>query len=58
MVIDSSHMFTIYLYKSTLSSPKAENSRKAALDAVNYCLNELKQDIETDFGIENWVVVL
>jgi hypothetical protein len=53
-------MFTIYLYKSTLTSRKKVNARAAALNAVNYCLYELGRGrmIERDIGIEDWVVVL
>jgi hypothetical protein len=51
-------MFSIYLYKSTLSSARAAGARKAALNAVVRCLNEHGEAIERQFGSRKWLVVL
>jgi len=53
-----SHMFSIYLYKSTLSSARAAGARKAALNAVVRFLDEQGEAIEIQFGSRNWFVVL
>lgn len=56
----SSHMsqFSIFLRKPTFSSQRAANARKAALNAINYCLNDQGEGIVRDFGSKNSVVVL
>jgi hypothetical protein len=50
--------FTVYLYRSTLSSPGAAGARRAALNAVLHSLNTRGREIEGRFGIRNWIVVL
>ena len=51
-------MFTIYLYKTMLSSAKAARARKAALNAVVRSLNRQGEGIERQFGRRDWFVVL
>ena len=54
-----SHMpFSVYLYRSTLSSPRAAEARKAAINAVVRSLDEHGKRIKRKFGFRNWVVVL
>jgi hypothetical protein len=50
--------FTTHLYRSTLSSPRAAEARQAALKAVADSMAENVEEIERNFGIEDWVVVL
>jgi len=50
--------FSTYLYKSTLRSQKSAKARKAALNAVVDVLYEQGGEIEINFGIRDWFVVL
>lgn len=51
---------SIYLYELTLSSSRAVEAHKAALNAVVCSINEqcASEVIEMKFGIWDWVVVL
>jgi hypothetical protein len=50
--------FATYLYKSTLSSPRAAKARKAAYDAVVCSLSKHVEEIEGRFENRDWVVVV
>jgi hypothetical protein len=50
--------FSIYLYKTTLSSPRAAKARKAAHNAVSQSLSEQREAIERVFGDQDWVAVM
>jgi hypothetical protein len=50
--------FATYSYKSTLSTPRAAEARKAAYNAVVCSLPEHFQEIEGRFENRDWVVVV
>jgi hypothetical protein len=51
-------MYSIYLHKSTFRSPRAAKARKAALNAVDRCLNKRGPEIENRFGIQDYIIVI
>ena len=51
-------MFSLHIYKSSLSVPKAVNARKAAQNTIEFDLNEQDEMIKRDFEIKNWIVIL
>jgi hypothetical protein len=50
--------FFYYLYKSTLSSQRSAEARKAALKMVVRSLEEQGEAIERQFGTRDWFVVI
>ena len=49
--------FTVYLHKS-LRFFKSATARETAVDEVVWVINRLRGEIESDFGIRNWAVVI
>ena len=49
--------FSLYLKKSSFM-PKNAILREATLNAHVLAINDLREGINMDFGIQNWVVVV